>query len=126
MTPIEQQFEILRSSTAQPTLARLPDGSHLITIPAYELPDGWSKSRVDLKFIAPVGYPLARPDCFWADADLRLANGSLPMNTAPNPPLPYSPGSHLWFSWHVASWNPNNDNLLTYVYVIKRRLHDPR
>jgi hypothetical protein len=125
MTPIEQQFEVLRSYATQATLQRLPDGSHLITVPAYELPDGWSKPSVAVKFIAPVGFPLARPDCFWTDADLRLKTGVAPMNTGPNQ-LPHSAGPHLWFSWHVASWNPNNDNLLTYLYVIKRRLHDPR
>ena len=125
MTPIEQQFEVLRGHFPQATSQRLPDGSYLVVIPSYELPDGWSKEKVDLKFIAPVGYPLARPDCFWADADLRLKTNAVPMNTGPNP-LPYATGAHLWFSWHVATWNPNNDNLLTYFYVIKRRLHDPR
>ena len=125
MTPIEQQFEVLRSTVAQATLQRLPDASHLVIVPAFQLPDGWSKPSVDVKFIAPVGYPLARPDCFWTDSDLRLINGAAPINTGNNP-LPYSAGSHLWFSWHVASWNPNNDSLLTYFYVIKRRLHDPR
>jgi hypothetical protein len=125
MTPTQQQFEVLRGTAAQASIQGLPDGSHLIVVPAYELPDGWSKPRVDVKFIAPVGYPLARPDCFWADVDLRLKNGNPPMNTG-NTPLPYATGPHLWFSWHVATWNPNNDSLLTYLYVIKRRLHDPR
>ena len=125
MTPTQQQFEVLRSVAPQAMLQALPDGSHLVTIPEYELPDGWSKSIVDIKFIAPVGYPLARPDCFWADLDLRLCNGNPPMNTG-NTPVPYETTGHLWFSWHVATWNPNNDNLLTYFYVIKRRLHDPR
>ena len=125
MTPTEQQFEVLRGTFPQATMQRLSDGSYLIIVPGYELPDGWSKEKVDLKFIAPVGYPLARPDCFWTDADLRLKTGGVPMNTGPNP-MPYAASAHLWFSWHVATWNPNNDNLLTYFYVIKRRLHDPR
>lgn len=125
MTPIQQQFEVLRSVSAQATLMQLPDGSHLVEIPGYDLPEGWSKQQVTIKFIAPVGYPFARPDCFWTDADLKLRNGNAPMNTGNNQ-LPYSPGAHVWFSWHVATWNPNNDNLLTYFYVIKRRLHDPR
>jgi hypothetical protein len=125
MTPTQQQFEVLRGTAAQASIQGLPDGSQLIIVPAYELPDGWSKPSVDVKFIAPVGYPLARPDCFWTDADLRLKTGGVPMNTGATP-LPFSPGTHLWFSWHVAAWNPNNDSLLTYLYVIKRRLHDPR
>lgn len=125
MTPLEQQFQLLFASQMQATLEGLPDGSHLITVPSIDLPTGWSKNQVSVKFIAPVGYPLARPDCFWTDADLKLANGAQPQNTGPNA-IPHVSTPHLWFSWHVSSWNPNNDNLLTYLYVIKRRLQDPR
>jgi hypothetical protein len=78
-----------------------------------------------IKFIAPVGYPLSRPDCFWADVDLRLTSGSMPQNSANNP-IPHRVENHLWFSWHLASWNPNSDNLLTYLNVIKRRLAVPQ
>jgi hypothetical protein len=125
MTPLEQQFEVLRTTHGNSELHRLPDGSHLILVPKWALPPGWSKSVVDVRFVAPVGYPMARPDCFWADADLRLANGNVPQATGNNA-LPHVAGQFLWFSWHVASWNPNSDNLLTYLHVIKRRLHDPR
>ena len=125
MTPVEEQFEILRSYETGATLQKLPDGSHLITICGVKLPTGWSKPAVDVKFLAPVGYPFAKLDCFWTDPDLRLANGSPPMNTGSNA-IPNVASSHLWFSWHVAAWNPNSDNLLTYWYVIKRRLCDPR
>jgi len=125
MTPIEEQFEILVAQEAQANFQKLPDGSHLIIIPNIKLPTGWSKTTVDVKFIAPVGYPFAKPDCFWADPDLRLANGNLPMNSQQNT-IPHIGTIHLWFSWHVASWNPNVDSLITYVFVIKRRLCDPR
>jgi len=125
MTPLEQQFEILRTYQTQTSLQKLPDGSHLIIVQSFTLPSGWSKPSVDIKFLAPVGYPLARPDCFWTDFDLRLSNGNMPQNTGQNP-IPHISTQHLWFSWHVASWNPNVDSLLTYLYVIKRRLCDPR
>lgn len=125
MTPIEEQFEILLGQETQANLQKLPDGAHLIMVPSIKLPSGWSKSIVDVKFIAPVGYPFAKPDCFWADIDLRLANGNLPMNAQQNA-IPHLGTMHLWFSWHVASWNPNVDSLITYVFVIKRRLSDPR
>ena len=125
MTPVEEQFEILRSYETGATLQKLPDGSHLITVGGVKLPSGWSKSTAEVRFLAPVGFPFAKPDCFWADSDLRLANGNPPQNTGGNP-IPHVASSHLWFSWHVAPWNPNCDNLLTYWYVIKRRLADPR
>jgi hypothetical protein len=125
MTPLEQQFEVLRSSVSGATLEKLPDGTHLVAVPAVKLPNGWSKEFTAVKFIVPAGYPFAQLDCFWADSDLRLANGSPPMNSGSNA-IPHVAAPHLWFSWHVSSWNPNGDNLLTYFYVIKRRLSDPR
>jgi hypothetical protein len=121
MTPVEEQFEVLRSYEPGALLQRLPDGSHLITVTCVKLRSGWSKPTVEVKFVAPVGFPFAKPDCFWADPDLRLANGNSPQNTGFNA-IPHVPSSHLWFSWHVGAWNPNCDNLLTYWYVIKRRL----
>jgi Prokaryotic E2 family E len=125
MTPLEEQFAILRSEWPEALLERIADGSHLITIPNLPLPAGWSKTVIDLKFVAPVGYPFSRPDCFWTDPDLRLANGATPQNTGANP-IPHVGTPQLWFSWHVATWNPNSDNLLTYLRVVERRLHDLR
>lgn len=125
MTPVEEQFEILRGYENGAVLQKFPDGSHLITIAGVKLPTGWSKPITTVRFLAPVGYPFSKPDCFWTDADLRLTNGNPPMNTGSNQ-IPHVGSPHLWFSWHVASWNPNFDNLVTYWYVIKRRLSDPR
>ena len=125
MTPIQQQFEILKNYIPKVELRELPDRSCLIIASDVELPAGWSKPSVQVKFIAPIGYPLATPDCFWTDVDLRLANNGVPQNTGSNP-IPHVGGQHLWFSWHVKSWNPNSDSLLTYFHVIKRRLQDPR
>ncbi len=125
MNPLEQQFEILRNYYPEAVLVPLQDGSHLVSIPNIQLPNGWTKGCTEIKFIAPVGYPISRPDCFWGDFDLKLANGAMPQNTGLNQ-IPHVPTNHVWFSWHLSSWNPNSDNLLTYLNVIKRRLHDPR
>src|SRR5712672_4248726 len=120
MTPVEEQFEILRGYENSAILQKLPDGSHLITIGGVRLPTGWSKPSTEIKFLAPVGYPFSTPDCFWSEPDLRLGNGSPPMNTGSNP-IPHVGSSNLWFSWHLKSWNPNSDSLLTFWYVIRRR-----
>jgi hypothetical protein len=125
MTPIEEQFEVLRTSVSEASLEKLPDGTHLVVVQGVRLPNGWSKKAVDVKFHVPAGYPFAKLDCFWADPDLRLASGANPMNTGSNA-IPHVASPHLWFSWHVGTWNPNIDNLLTYFYVIRRRLSDPR
>ena len=61
----------------------------------------------------------APPDCFYADPGLRLAGGGMPTNSGLQPlagqPL-------MWFSWHVASWNPARDTLLGYIRFIAERL----
>lgn len=103
-----------------------PDGTYYVQIPNFNLPFGWNKSTTGISFIVPVGYPAARPDCFWADQDLTLANGGTPGNTAVNNSHGENGENKLWFSYHLSNWNANTDDLLTYVRVIKGRLEDVR
>ncbi len=103
----------------------LPNGAILVTLPAVPLGTGWSQTATAVRFLVPVGYPMARPDCFWADQSLRLANGALPQASNVQP-IPESGETGLWFSWHVAHWDPNRDSLQTYVHVIQSRLKEPR
>lgn len=125
MSPVELQFQNLQQYEPGASLTPLVDGSYLVVIPGIQLPNGWSKGTTTLLFIAPVGYPFARPDCFWTDQDLRLANGGIPQNSQLNP-VPNFAGQYWWFSWHLATWNPNSDTLFTYLNVIKRRLKEVR
>lgn len=122
MTPLEKQFNELRTVYANADLKPLDDGSAAITLPSVQLPIGWNPDITTVRFIAPVGYPAARPDCFWTD-QLRLAGGAVPKNTGDNRMPGAAPGL-LWFSWHVSSWSPNHDTLLTYFNVIKKRFAD--
>jgi hypothetical protein len=125
MTPLQMQFEILKSEFPNANLQMLPSGAALIAIPDCRLPSGWSKEKTTIKFLAPVGYPFAKPDCFWIDEQVRLQNGTMPQSSGFNP-IPEVDGNHLWFSWHVGPWNPNRDNLSTFIRVIEARLMDPR
>src|ERR1700730_16762743 len=119
MGPLDIQFEKLQSKHPLATLQRNPDGSAIVTIPDIPLYNkGWSKSATTIRFVVPVGYPAAKPDCFWADADLRLSDGSVPKNTGQQP-LPNFNQPMLWFSWHSSSWNVNNDDLRTYLRLIE-------
>ena len=97
------------------------DGSVLVTLPNLSLPAGWNQPQTTVQFLAPVGYPAANPDCFWADASLRLAGGGMPLNTGFTP-VPGTGEPRLWFSWHVTGWKPASDTLLTYVRVVQERL----
>lgn len=125
MSPFEEQFTALQGDFPAAAFSPAGDGSFAVTIPDFRLPTGWTAPAVTLRFIAPVGYPMSKPDCFWCDAGLRLSGGGVPQNTGPNP-MPNAPAPLLWFSWHVSSWSPNADTLRTYVHVIKKRFLELR
>ena len=126
MSLLEEQFELLKREFPDATLQPLPSGAALIAIPNYRLlASGWSRETTTVKLLAPVGFPFAKPDCFWINQEVRLKNGTMPQSSNITP-IPETNEPHLWFSWHVGQWNPNRDNLLTYVRVIDKRLRDPR
>lgn len=125
MNPIiEQQLALLRENWPEASATVLPSGAHLITIPNVVLPPGWNRQSTTLLFLAPPGYPAAQPDCFWAEpSQMRLANGGTAQGSNDSNPIPelVPPRQFTWFSWHLQSWNPNRDSLVTYFNVIKKR-----
>lgn len=125
MTPVEQQLATLRESYSTASGHPLPDGSFAVVVPEIPLPDGWNATTTTVRFLAPVGYPVSRPDCFWADANLGLKNGQPPQNTGRNP-MPHDVSPYLWFSWHVQNWSPNADTLTTFLNVIRKRFQEVR
>jgi hypothetical protein len=126
MDPLSRSFEDLKVSFPNANLDRRADGSALVTIAAFDLPPGWNAQQTTVAFVVPVGYPIARPDCFWTDPVLRLASGTQPAGTQFN--ANYGGATPmLWFSYHLSSWNPNGgDNLRTYTRVIRTRFLEPR
>lgn len=123
--PIEDQMQHLRRVCHRALTRQLPDGTTLVALADVPLPTGWNQATTTVDFVVPTGYPVAKPDCFYADGELRLANGAMPQSSGLNV-LPGTGESRLWFSWHVASWNPATDSLLTYLRVIQRRLAEVR
>jgi hypothetical protein len=122
MGPFENQLQRLRERHPEASWEERAPHGLLVTIPRFELPPGWNKSSTQVKFFAPQGYPYARPDCFWADGDLRLQGRSdMPQNSQINPVLPEL-GGLVWFSWHLAQWDPNRDDLLSWVGCIRDRM----
>lgn len=124
MSVAEAQLEELRREFPDATVELRQDGLTLVTVPNLALPPGWNQSRTTVQFIAPVGYPMAQPDCFWADDTLRLASGGTPKNSALQAP-PFGGPQRVWFSWHVAGWNGSRDTLRSYLRVILNRLARP-
>lgn len=122
MTPFEQHLQDLQKVCPGTTATRLPSGAQLVTIPDYELPEGWNRERVTILFVAPPAYPAAQPDCFWAEpGGMRLANGGTPQGSNDANPIPEIGPRGTWFSWHLQHWNPNRDSLLSYFKVIEQR-----
>lgn len=126
MTPLEAQMQVICARYAGATL-QVFNGTGLVSVPGIQLPaGGWNRDSTSVTFVTPAGYPLAAPDCFWADRELRLRNGSVPQNCNVENQVPGLGQPRLWFSWHVKIWNPSRDTLLTYLGVIKARLEDVR
>ena len=125
MSVVEDQFQQLKQYYDTARLVPRPDGTFVVEIPNLPLPTGWSKRATTAKFLVPVGFPHAMPDCFWSDPDLRLANNADPQATNLQV-LPGTSEQHRWFSWHPNRWTPNRDSLLTYIKVIEARLREPR
>ena len=126
MDVLEQHFQRLQAAVPQARLQRRGDGSAYVIVPDVRLPDGWNAPATTVYFLAPLGYPSARPDSFWADPALRLASGVLPANTQMNGNHPGDLGSVVWFSFHPTSWNPLRDDLLTYFNVVRTRFREAR
>jgi Prokaryotic E2 family E len=126
MNILERQLEELRKVYPEGVeTSTLPSGAVLIELKNVGLPSGWNKASTPVRFLLPVGYPFAAPDCFWADSELRLASGSVPQATNFQP-IPEANRPGMWFSWHVQGWNPNRSNLVTYAKVIEQRLKEIR
>ena len=127
MNPVEAQFEALREIYPNAVRQPLSDGSSIVTVPNVAVPEGWTARETTIRFQVPVGYPMARPDCFWTDESLMLSGGRLPQNTGPTPlPGGGAPTPQRWYSWHVTHWSANSDTLITYVNVIRKRFAETR
>ncbi len=132
---IEKQLALLTvqrvaDGATAPTLSPMPNGAYLVRIPDVALGAGWNRGTATVLFVAPPGYPAAQPDCFWVEpAGLRLAGGGTPQNSNDSNPIPgdiVSGRQTTWFSWHLQTWNPNADSLLTFFKVITNRLKPAR
>jgi hypothetical protein len=121
MSLLDDQLRVLQEEFADANIKQLPDGSHVVTVPGVDLPQGWLLSQTTVKFHLAPSYPHGRPDCFWAEPALRLKNGAQPQNTNIQA-IPGTSEAWLWFSWHASHWNPNRDTLTTYMNIIRERL----
>jgi hypothetical protein len=115
-------FEALKARHPSATLRELPSGAALVTLD-FELPAGWSASKIILRFIMPNGYGVAPPDGFWVEPPLQI-DGKQPRSTELNSQIPEAGISAHRFSWHFdgGHWSPNRDNLITWLRSCRERL----
>ena len=93
-------------------------------IHGYRVPPGFSRQATVLLIRAPMSYRNGRPDMFWTDIDLLLANGTAPQNA--DSIERYLGRDWRRFSWHPQNWNPGADDLRTYLEFIAARLRQAR
>ena len=123
MPVAERELTRLTGRAPAATLRAQADGSLVVEVPELALPAGWSLPRTTVRWVLSAGYPAAQPDCFFADAELRLATGAMPINSG----LQELQGRQLlWFSWHIQGWRPGHDDLVSYLRFIESRLADVR
>jgi hypothetical protein len=96
------------------------EGMVCIVIHNYQLARSFNKVMTDLLIMLPLSYPSGKPDMFWIDSDVLLSGGAIPQSAD-------QIETHLnrqWrrFSWHLATWNPSTDNLITYIEFVNARL----
>jgi hypothetical protein len=125
MTPVlTAHFERLKKRYSDAVLTGFQNGAALVTVPHCPLVAGWSAPEVTLRFIAPNGYAVAAPDCFWVEPNLMINGQTLPKNSAHNNQIPDAGISAHWFSWHIPAghWFPNQHDLLTWMTLCLKRL----
>ena len=122
----EEQLALLRSHVkhdgAIVELQPLGSGARVVQIKNYKLPGGWDQQVVNVEVYVPPGYPSANLDCFWVEPQLRLANGNPPQSSNTTNPMPEVGLRGTWFSWHIPTWRPNHDTLVTFFNSIRSRL----
>ena len=103
------------------TVETIPGDEIGVVIRDYPVPaEIWNESAADLLIKTHPTYPNATIDMFWLDPPISLRRG-VPASGAT---LEAQFGKR-WqrFSWHVGSWDPAHDNLLTYLAVVDDRLN---
>lgn len=114
-----QEVETLRASGL--SIEVVEEGNLAkITIANFPLPAGYSKQHSDLLLLIPMSYPNGKPDMFWVEKEVVLANGQVPQKA--DNIEPHVGKQWRRFSWHSGNWNPGQDDLNTYLCFIEHGL----
>lgn len=123
MPILAAHFERLKERFPEATLTRLPSGAALVTVPGCPVQPGWPVPKVTIRFLAPNGYPVAKPDCFWVEPKLSLnGQAAVPKNSTYDNQIAETAIKAHWFSWHIDAWSPNRHDFLTWLNICFTRL----
>lgn len=117
------EVERLKAAGKEAAISLGTDGHYHVVIAQHELAAGYNQKSTSVLIRLPPSYPAGKPDMFWTDWNLRLANGGLP-EKATEEAVGGTP--YLRFSWHTTAWRPGVDDLSTYVEFVARRLMQAR
>ena len=115
------QLQSLRKRHPSARVEQASDGQRCLVVPDVKTVPGWNVDRVTLRVVIPAGYPHTKLDCFYTEAQLRLASGAEPQSSALQPAFG---GQYRWFSWHVGTWDASTASLDQYVNFCRRRLRE--
>ena len=98
-----------------------PDGSTVIIVEGFRLPQGYSPEVVRLLLRVPALFPETRPDMFWVSPPVRTSSGGLPTGTGDE-----SIQGEVWqrFSWHLkeGAWDPRQHSMRDFMRCVRARL----
>jgi len=122
MDPLTEQLAEVQRRQPTARFETTPEGHRIL---AAEIPlcAGWNRKDASIRIVVPAGYPHVHPDCFYTNADLRLAPGTDPTNSSLQAVFG---AQYRWFSWHLAGWDPTKGTLDQYVRFCELRLKEAR
>lgn len=119
-----EEVELLRKQHP-----RLRHGSNYewVVLEEVELVAGWNRTKTEVLFFLPLGFPETAPDNFYVSAGMRLEDDRMPGALNKNH-LDHEGQKWDRFSWHIdGEWRSAADihegsNLLDFVRSIHKRL----
>lgn len=135
---MEKQFKRVLDRWALATLRKISDGSYGLIVPGIAISaELWDPAIITLALRLPVGWPAASPGhCVWTMQDIHnLLNPTMyykeyvAENAWPEANAREREKYIDWFGdvphnswrWSPQSWDPNRDNMFTYVMMAKSR-----
>jgi Prokaryotic E2 family E len=91
-----------------------------VVLKNWQFPQTYEPTTASLRVRILPGYPLSPLDMFWTFPDIRLANGTWPLNADVHENL----DGHSWQRWsRHYEWRAGVDNLRTFITAITAEIN---